>query len=198
MGLKENLLRGIYGYGFEKPSMIQQRAIVPLAKGGDIIAQAQSGTGKTGAFVIGALERIDFSNQQTQVIVLSPTRELARQSFKVFTSIGDYLGVKAALVVGGTRMQDTIQELKKGVHVVVGTPGRVVDMLEKGLLNTRFTDLFILDEADEMLSAGFEEQVRAVMSRLPEKAQVALFSATMPRECLELSERFCGTLFTSS
>jgi len=190
MGLHDSLLRGIYGYGYEKPSMIQQRAIVPLAQGGDLIAQAQSGTGKTGAFSIGALQKIDFSKRRTQVVILSPTRELARQTHKVINRIGDYLEVRAALLVGGARMQDCISELKSGVHVVVGTPGRTLDMLERGVLDTRGIDLFIVDEADEMLSQGFEEQVRNIMARLPEQAQVALFSATMPRECLELTDRF--------
>lgn len=190
MELKEDLLRGIYGYGFEKPSMIQQRAILPVAKGCDVIAQAQSGTGKTGAFVIGALERINFAKHETQVIILAPTRELARQSHKVCESIGDYLGVRAALLVGGAQVRKNVEELNRGVHIVVGTPGRTLDMIQKGHLNTRSISLFILDEADEMLSAGFEEQVTGILSRLPECAQVALFSATMPRSCLELSERF--------
>lgn len=190
MGLDDNLLRGIYGYGYEKPSMIQQKAIVPLYKGGDLIAQAQSGTGKTGAFVIGTIQKLDFSKKHTQAIILSPTRELARQTYKVMSSIGDYQEVRCTLLVGGTKMQDCIADVKSGAHVVIGTPGRIMDMIERQFLDTRSISIFVIDEADEMLSKGFEEQVRAIMARLPEQAQVALFSATMPEECLALTRCF--------
>lgn len=190
MGLHENVLRGIYSYGFEKPSAIQQKAIVPLAQGGDIIAQAQSGTGKTGAFSIGALQRINFKEKRTQVVVLAPTRELARQIHAVMSSLGEYCGMNAVLLVGGASMKDSIAQLKAGAHVAVGTPGRMLDMLERRLLDSRSIDLFIIDEADEMLSAGFEEQVRGIMAKLPEACQVALFSATMPPECLDIADRF--------
>lgn len=190
MGLHDNVLRGVYSYGFEKPSMIQQKAIVPLFQGGDIIAQAQSGTGKTGAFSIGALQRINFDERRTQVVILAPTRELARQTHNVISSLGEYCGVHAALLVGGANMKESIAQLKAGVHVAVGTPGRMLDMLERRILDPRAIELFVIDEADEMLSQGFEEQVRGIMSKLPEKAQVALFSATMPPECLDITERF--------
>jgi len=190
MNLDDNILRGVYGYGFEKPSAIQQRAIVPLTQGADIVAQAQSGTGKTGAFCIGSLQRIDFAKKQTQVVVLAPTRELARQIHAVMSSLGDYAGLNAVLLVGGSSYKESIRSLQQGAHAAVGTPGRILDMLERRLLDPRSIDLFVIDEADEMLSAGFEEQVRGIMSKLPEKAQVALFSATMPQECLDITDRF--------
>lgn len=187
MGLREEVLRGIYSYGFEKPSAIQQRAIVPVTRGWDMIAQAQSGTGKTGAFTIGLLERVDVSNNSPQVLVLSPTRELARQSQTVICCIGDHLGVRTHLAVGGSR---TNYDELKSAHVIVGTPGRTLDLLSKVSNINREIKLLVVDEADEMLSAGFEEQMYNVFQQLPTKMQVCLFSATMPEQIVELSERF--------
>jgi len=125
MGLVEDLLRGIYAYGFEKPSAIQQRAILPLVKGTDIIAQAQSGTGKTATFTIGILQQLDFRVNDCQALILAPTRELAQQIQKVVLALGDYLSVKCHACIGGTRVRDDISKLQSGVHIVVGTPGRV-------------------------------------------------------------------------
>lgn len=190
MDLKDDLLRGVYGYGWERPSPIQQRAIVPLASGADIIAQAQSGTGKTGAFSIGALQRIDTTRSETQALILAPTRELARQSHQVLTAIGDRLDLRSVLLIGGSSIAEASRALSSGVHAVVGTPGRVLDMLERKKLNPRAIRLLVIDEADEMLSAGFEDQVRGILSMMPEPAQLALFSATMPEECLALTKRF--------
>jgi len=190
MGLHDNVLRGIYSFGFEKPSAIQQKAIVPLSKGADIIAQAQSGTGKTGAFSIGAMQLINFEEKRTQVVILAPTRELARQTHSVMSSLGEYCGINAVLLVGGASMKDSCAQLKAGAHVAVGTPGRMLDMLERRILDPRGVNCFIIDEADEMLSAGFEEQVRGIMAKLPEACQVALFSATMPPECLDITNHF--------
>jgi translation initiation factor 4A len=186
MGLKDDLLRGVYSYGFEKPSAIQSRAIAPMAAGRDMIAQAQSGTGKTGAFTIGLLERVDVKSNRPQVVVLSPTRELARQSLNVINSIGDHLGVRACLAVGGSRTD--FDQLKR-CHVVCGTPGRTLDLLTKTGINRGIT-LMVIDEADEMLSAGFEEQVYLIFQELPKDMQVTLFSATMPPEIVTMSERF--------
>ena len=135
MNLKEDLLRGIYAYGFEKPSTIQQRAIVPLAQGYDIIGQSQSGTGKTGTFSIGTLQRIDPNKKYCQALLLSPTRELASQTHKVISSISDYLNINCFNCIGGTKVSDDISILKKGVHIVVGTPGRVFDMINRKVLN---------------------------------------------------------------
>ena len=190
MNLKENLLRGIYAYGFEKPSAIQQRAILPLASGRDLIAQAQSGTGKTATFTIGALQRIDEKLTDVQTLILAPTRELAKQIHKVVTNLGDYLGIKCHAAVGGTRVADDADILRKGVHVVVGTPGRVFDLLERGYLRTESIKNFILDEADEMLSMGFKDQIYDIFITLPKTIQVCLFSATMPAEALEMTGKF--------
>jgi len=190
MNLKEDLFRGIYAYGFEKPSTIQQRGIVPIVRGFDTIAQAQSGTGKTATFTIGVLERVDLGMKQCQALILAPTRELANQSHKVVCSIGDYLNVVAHACIGGTKVADDIDMLRRGVHVVVGTPGRVFDMIERRALDVRHVKLFVLDEADEMLSRGFTDQIYDVFRKLPENVQVGLFSATMPEEVLEMTGKF--------
>eukprot|EP01004_Peranema_trichophorum_P004269 NODE_3203_length_1400_cov_210.602976_g2710_i1.p1 GENE.NODE_3203_length_1400_cov_210.602976_g2710_i1~~NODE_3203_length_1400_cov_210.602976_g2710_i1.p1 ORF type:complete len:404 (+),score=49.05 NODE_3203_length_1400_cov_210.602976_g2710_i1:49-1260(+) len=193
MPLHTNLLRGIYSYGFEKPSAIQQRAIVPFIKGGDLIAQAQSGTGKTGAFAIGLLQRMDFTRKIVQALVLSPTRELAMQTEQVISHIGDFLAEDksfCATFVGGTRVVDDIRKLELGVIVAVGTPGRVYDVIKRGALRTESLKVLCLDEADEMLSQGFSEQIYEIFKFLPKDIQVALFSATMPPDVLDLTAKF--------
>jgi ATP-dependent RNA helicase len=131
MGLKEDLLRGIYAYGFEKPSAIQQRAITPILQGRDVIAQSQSGTGKTTIFCIGVLQCINTRSNQTQALALSPTRELAEQSRNVMLAFGDYMNVSAHACIGGKSVGDDIRLLQAGVHVVSGTPGRVFDMIKR-------------------------------------------------------------------
>merc|ERR1712205_163573 len=151
MDLKEDLLRGIYAYGFEKPSTIQQRGIVPIVRGFDTIAQAQSGTGKTATFTIGVLQRVDLGMKQCQALILAPTRELANQSHKVVCSIGDYLNVVCHACIGGTKVADDIDMLRRGVHIVVGTPGRVFDMIERRALDVRNVKIFSATMPDEVL-----------------------------------------------
>ncbi|GMY36337.1 eukaryotic initiation factor 4A-2-like [Fagus crenata] len=190
MGLQENLLRGIYAYGFEKPSAIQQRGIVPFCKGLDVIQQAQSGTGKTATFCSGILQQLDYSVTECQALVLAPTRELAQQIEKVMRALGDYLGVKVHACVGGTSVREDQRILSNGVHVVVGTPGRVFDMLRRQSLRPDYIKMFVLDEADEMLSRGFKDQIYDIFQLLPSKIQVGVFSATMPPEALEITRKF--------
>jgi len=190
MNLKEELLRGIYGYGFEKPSAIQQRAIMPCLKGHDVIAQAQSGTGKTATFSISILQTIDTSIRECQALVLAPTRELAMQIQKVIISLGDYMKAQCHACIGGTNVRDDMRKLELGVHVVVGTPGRVMDMINRKVLHTNAIKMFVLDEADEMLSRGFKDQIHDVFSTLPKDVQVILLSATMPQEVLEVTQFF--------
>ena len=190
MNLNENLLRGIYGYGFEKPSAIQQRGILPILAGHDTIAQAQSGTGKTATFTISTLQLVDPAKKECQALILAPTRELAGQIQKVCVALSDYMKLSIHACVGGTAVRDDIAQLKSGVHVVVGTPGRVYDMINRGALKLATCKLFCLDEADEMLSRGFKDQIYDVFKFLPESIQVALFSATMPMEVLEVTNRF--------
>ena len=190
MELDENLLRGIYSYGFEKPSVIQQKAIIPLIKKKDVIAQAQSGTGKTGAFCIGCLERIDIDNKNVQIIILSPTKELARQTYNVFNLLGEYLKIESILMVGGINIEESKNILKKGVHAIIGTPGRILHMLKDKYFNTNNMKLLIIDEADELLSSGFEEQIKNIINKFEKKIQIGLFSATLTEECLELTKYF--------
>ncbi|GBG78266.1 hypothetical protein CBR_g26297 [Chara braunii] len=190
MGLKENLLRGIYAYGFEKPSTIQQRGIVPFCKGLDVIQQAQSGTGKTATFCSGVLQQLEYDALACQALVLAPTRELAQQIEKVMRALGDYLQVKVHACVGGTSVREDQRILQSGVHVVVGTPGRVYDMLRRGALKPDYIKIFVLDEADEMLSRGFKDQIYDIFQLLPGKLQVGLFSATMPPDALEITRKF--------
>lgn len=190
MKLPEPLLRGIYGYGFDKPSAIQQRAIIPIIRGRDVIAQAQSGTGKTATFAIGALALIDMQLRETQVLCLSPTRELAQQIQKVILAFGDFMNVQCHACIGGTNIGEDMRKLDHGQHIVSGTPGRVIDMLKRGNLRTRSCKLLILDEADEMLNLGFQEQIYDAYRYLPPETQVVLVSATLPHEVLEITHKF--------
>ena len=190
MNLHDNLLRGIYAYGFEKPSAIQQRAIKPMTMQRDIIAQAQSGTGKTATFAVGILQMLDPDVTDCQALILAPTRELAQQIVKVIVSISDFMSVKVHACVGGTAVRDDIKTLQSGVQVVVGTPGRVYDMINRRALRLDSMKVFALDEADEMLSRGFKDQIYDVFKFLPESVQVCLFSATMPLDILEITTRF--------
>jgi len=190
MELTDELLRGIYAYGFEKPSAIQQRAIVPCIKGMDVIAQAQSGTGKTATFAITVLQTIDTSLRETQALILAPTRELAQQIQKCVMALGDYMGAQCHACIGGTSVREDMSKLDGGQHVVVGTPGRVFDMISRKALRTRDIKQFVLDEADEMLSRGFKDQIYDVFRHLNSDIQVILLSATMPEEVLEVTSRF--------
>ena len=187
-----SLLRGIYAYGFESPSPIQQKAICPIFDKKDIIAQAQSGTGKTGCFTIGVLERIDINVSKPQALILSPTRELSYQTNEVISSIGKfYKSLKTQLLIGGTSLERDMQTLSNSSpHIVVGCPGRVHDMLRRRKLQTDNLKIIVLDEADEMLSQGFKEQVYNIFQYLNKEIQVALFSATLPESLSALTNKF--------
>jgi translation initiation factor 4A len=193
LNINENLLRGIYGYGFEKPSVIQNKAIPVLVSGKDLIAQAQSGTGKTGAFSIGCLCNIDVKLKQTQAIVLSPTRELAEQTFNVMKELASYTDISFCRVVGGTRVSECVDDLRKDPQVIVGTPGRIIDMLQKRHIYTDKLKMVVIDEADEMLSQGFQEMIYTIFTGIPKETQVALFSATFPDELLEITNKFMNS-----
>merc|ERR1719481_656854 len=190
MGLREDLLRGVYAYGFEKPSAIQQRAIKPIVKGRDVIAQAQSGTGKTATFSTAVLQTLDIQVRETQALILGPTRELATQIQKVILALGDYMSVQCHACIGGTNIGEDIRKLDYGQHVVAGTPGRVFDMIRRRNLRTRAIKMLVLDEADEMLNKGFKEQIYDVYRYLPPATQVCLISATLPHEILEMTSKF--------
>jgi translation initiation factor 4A len=190
MNLKDELLRGIYSYGFEKPSAIQSKAILPIISGRDTIAQAQSGTGKTATFSIGILQRIDVGVPAIQAMVLAPTRELAAQSERVLKALGDFLGVRSHCCIGGTNIQE--DRLKcRDCHVAVGTPGRIFDLIQRKILRVHDLSLLVLDEADEMLSRGFRDQIYDIFQVVPSASmQVCLVSATLPPDVLEVSKRF--------
>jgi ATP-dependent RNA helicase len=190
MNLKPELLKGIYAYGFEKPSAIQQRAIVPIVQGRDVIAQSQSGTGKTGVFSISALQILNQKVGESQVLILSPTRELAEQTSRVVSSIGDFMSVQCHACVGGKSVGEDIKKLDSGVQVVSGTPGRVFDMIRRQNLRTGRIRALIIDEADEMLAQGFKEQIYDIYRFLPQGVQVVLVSATLPQEVLDMTSRF--------
>jgi len=190
MGLKDELLRGIYQYGFEKPSAIQQRAITPILQGRDVIAQSQSGTGKTTIFCVSVLQTINTKSNTTQALVLSPTRELAEQSRNVMLAFGDYMNVTCHACIGGKSVGDDMRALQQGVHVVSGTPGRVFDMIKRRCLKTRNLKMLVIDEADEMLGKGFKEQLYDIYRYLPPETQVVLVSATMPHDVLEMTSKF--------
>ncbi|CTQ41339.1 EIF4A3, FAL1, ATP-dependent RNA helicase [Babesia microti strain RI] len=190
MGLKEEILRGVFAYGFDRPSAVQQRAIKPILSGRDIIIQSQSGTGKTCVFCIGALEAADPTLRETQVLLLSPTRELAEQSQKVCLALGDYLNVQIHCCIGGKKLSDDIKACESGVQIISGTPGRVSHMINQRHLNTRHIKQLILDEADEMLNRGFKEQVYSIYRYLPPSTQVVVVSATLPHEILEMTSKF--------
>ncbi|KAJ1973914.1 translation initiation factor eIF4A [Dimargaris xerosporica] len=190
MNLREDLLRGIFAYGFEMPSAIQQRAIMPVVKGHDVIAQAQSGTGKTATFSISILQQLDMSINQCQALILAPTRELAMQIQKVVSALGDFMDVQCHLCIGGTDVRSDMQKLQSGSHIVVGTPGRVLDMISRRAFKTDKIKMFVMDEADEMLSRGFKDQIYNVFQLLPPSIQVVLLSATMPSDVLEVTKKF--------
>ena len=190
MQLSDNLLRGILAYGFENPSTIQKQAIVPIIEKKDVIAQAQSGTGKTGTFTIGSLQQVDETNKNTQVLILAPTRELSIQTSKVISEIGKYMDITSYACIGGTNVRQCIYELKKGKQVVVGTPGRIYDMINKLALNFNDLKTMIIDEADDMLDRGFLEQIKSIFKFISPDIQICIFSATMPLDILETTKSF--------
>ncbi|KAJ6628181.1 P-loop containing nucleoside triphosphate hydrolase protein [Mycena sp. CBHHK59/15] len=170
MELKPELLRGIYADGFERPSTIQQRAIVPVLKGRDVVAQSQAGTGKTVALSISILQRLDPAVKETQVLVLAPTRDVARRNHDLVGALAAYMGIQSMVLLGGTSVRVEIAALTEGVQLVI----------------------LCLDEADDIVSRGFQEQIYELFERLPRATQVAIFSATLPAEVLDVAENLTG------
>jgi len=190
LNLRDEILRGIYAYGFENPSEIQKKSIPLILNGDDIIAQAQSGTGKTGSFTIGLLNRIDELKNSTQGIIILPTRELAEQVYEVITELSKYSKIRTLILIGGTNVRKNISDLQNDPHIIVGTPGRIIDMIEKRHLITEEVKTLVLDEADEILSIGFQETISSIFYRIPKETQICLFSATLPDTILELTKKF--------
>ena len=184
LDVDERILRGINSMGFECPSPIQQRAIKPIAMGRDIVAQAQSGTGKTATFAIGALSRIDFELKKTQAIILSPTKELTIQTTSVVKQLGNMIPeLSIESMYGGIQPSSSSSNSFLNTskpHIICGCPGKINDMLRRNNINTSFIKLIIMDEVDEMLSTGFKDQVYNIFQFMNDDVQIALFSATLP------------------
>ncbi len=190
MNLPETLLRGIYAYGFEKPSKIQQKGIVPMAEGRDVLAQAQSGTGKTGTYVIGSLSHVNPAIPKPQVLVLVHTHELAQQVYDVATAMGYNMKLKTLLAIGGNAVKDDIRALENGAQFIVGTPGRVLDLVTRNALDRTHIQWVIMDEADAMLEELFYKQITGILERgFPQSTKVALLSATMPPHVVTVAEK---------
>lgn len=191
---KENLLRGIFSYGFCEPSRIQKYAIPQMVNGRDILAQSQSGTGKTGAFMIGALQMIDETMKRPQIIILSPTRELAIQTLMVGNELSNYMKdkVKFTLTVGQTSSEDNMNELRGQTmaQVVVATPGRLIDMMNRSPEVFANIKTLIMDECDELLSQSFAEPIKELLTKLSKKVQICLFSATLLEMTVSISKMF--------
>jgi len=190
LDINDDLLRGIYSYGFEKPSKIQYKSLPIFDSGKDMIAQSQSGTGKTGAFSIGILNNIDIKMKKTQYIVLTPTHELAKQIYNVIENLGAKIDISICKVIGKTNINDSIRELSRDPQIIVATPGRLFDMISKKHIFTDNIKTLIIDEADEMLSSGFMEVLQNIIRCIPKTSQMCLFSATMPKEIIDLTENF--------
>jgi translation initiation factor 4A len=192
LNIKQELLRGIFAYGFEKPSEIQKKSIPVMITGKDVIAQAQSGMGKTGAFSISTLEMIDCSKPQLQALLLAPTHELVKQTLKVITSLGSmFPQLVVKNLIGGTSIQDDAEDIRNNCpHIVVGCAGRVYDMFRRKYIVAKHIKVLVLDEADEMLSRGFKDQIYNIFQYMNENIQVALFSATLPPDIMALTKKF--------
>ena len=191
LGLMPQILRGIEEMGFEETTPIQAKAIPVVMEGKDVIGQAQTGTGKTAAFGIPMLQKVDISVKKTQVLILSPTRELAIQVAEELRNLSKFMhGVKILPVYGGQDITKQIRSLKSGVQIIVGTPGRVMDHLRRRTIRCDDVHMIVLDEADEMLNMGFREDIETILEYIPEERQTVLFSATMPKPILEITRKY--------
>ncbi|MED1201537.1 DEAD/DEAH box helicase [Heyndrickxia acidicola] len=190
MGISEPIQRAITDMGFEEASPIQEKAIPVALTGKDIIGQAQTGTGKTAAFAIPILEKVDTSKKYVQAIAIAPTRELAIQVSEEINRLSKYMGITSLPIYGGQSIDRQIKALKKGPHIITGTPGRLLDHIQRKTLKLNHISVVVLDEADEMLDMGFVEDIERILKETPEEKQTLLFSATMPKPIQNLAERF--------
>ena len=188
LNLSNNLLRGIYAYGWDEPSYIQSVGITPVLEGKDSIIQAQSGTGKTGTFTISVLHKIDTKINTCQAIILSPTREIANQTNNVINKISSFMpDIKITGVIGGKKLNNNDV---RTAQVIIGTPGRVGDMIRRNNVCMKTVKMFILDEADQMLNIGFKDQIIDILEYVPKESQIAIYSATMPNSILDITDKF--------
>ncbi|MGV2831842.1 DEAD/DEAH box helicase [Myxosarcina sp. GI1(2024)] len=196
LGLSQACLEQLEALGFIEPTQIQQQAIPFLLQGKDIVGQSQTGTGKTAAFSLPALDLVDPKNKNVQVLILTPTRELAQQVGQAIKDFSENRRIYALTVYGGQSIERQIRSLRRGVQIVIGTPGRVIDLLERKDLNLDSLRLAILDEADEMLSMGFIDDIKTILRQAPQERQTACLSATMPQEIKDLIDRFLHSPIT--
>jgi translation initiation factor 4A len=188
MDLPENLLRGVYSHGFERPSEIQKRGIMPMKERRDLLAQAQSGTGKTCTFTIGALSAINPELKKVQALVLAPVRELAQQIETVAKSISTFMNINVYSATGGTPLREDIRAIEKGCQYLIGTPGRIFDLMNRAVLSSEHIRVLIMDEADQMLEDRFKEQIMCILQKgFPNETRIALFSATMSEDVIEVA-----------
>ncbi|MGC8558282.1 MAG: DEAD/DEAH box helicase [Nitrososphaeria archaeon] len=190
LGLSENLVRALSEMSFSEPFPIQQRAIVPMLGGKDIVGQAKTGSGKTAAFGLPLLQLVDLKKKVIQALVLSPTRELAVQITNEMRKMGKYTGVKIVTVYGGQSINIQREQIDRGSQIVVGTPGRIIDLVNRGYLDLSAVNYVVLDEADRMLDMGFIDDVKQILDWLTDMKQMALFSATMPEEIVRLASKY--------
>jgi len=188
--LKRELLMGIFEKGFERPSPVQERSIPIILQNRNVLARAKNGTGKTAAFIIPCLEKTDTAVNAIQVLILVPTRELALQTSSVVRELGKHLGVECMVSTGGTSLKDDIMRLYSTVHILVGTPGRILDLASKGVANLNNCRIVIMDEADKLLSAEFQPLLEQLLNQTAPNRQICLFSATFPQQLRDFKDKF--------
>lgn len=189
--ISEKIKRAINDLGYIYATEIQAKTIPNVLEGKDVIGQSQTGTGKTASFAIPILERIDSNNKNLQSIILCPTRELAIQVAQEIRKFAKYMeGIKTIAIYGGTSIENQIRELKRGVQIVIGTPGRVMDHIRRRTIKLESINIVVLDEADEMLSMGFEEDIESILKDINSNRQTLLFSATMPKTILNITKKY--------
>ena len=190
LGLSDSLLKAVNRAGYEEATPIQAETIPMVLEGKDVIGQAQTGTGKTAAFALPILQRLDFDNHNIQALVVSPTRELAIQTQEEIFRLGKDERAKVQVVYGGADIRRQIRNLKQNPQVIVGTPGRLLDHIRRGTVKLDHVKMLVLDEADEMLNMGFLEDIESIIKQVPDERQTMLFSATMPPEIKRIGVQF--------
>ncbi|CAF3684496.1 unnamed protein product [Rotaria socialis] len=190
INLHESLLRGIYGFGLERPTDVQQRALKPCILGYDVIVQAPSGMGKTITFIIAILQQLNMECKDCQALILVPTRELAQNIHRVALALGGHMNVTYHACIGGANLGDDMKQLEAGAQIVAGTPGRIYNMLKRSVLRSENIKMFVLDEADELLCRGFNEQISDIFTMLPERVQAIVTSDTMAFDLLEVTAKY--------
>lgn len=196
LGITDTLAKLLYKNGIKTPTEIQRAAIPAIFKGRDIVGRSETGTGKTLAYLLPVMQRIRTDTENTQVLIMTPTRELAKQVFQVAGTFAKDMNIDVTDVIGGRTIENQIQKLKRDPHIVIGTPGRLLDHLKRRTLDISNAGVVVLDEADQMLAAGFREDIDALIDVMPKKKQVLLFSATMTEEAKKLSHKYMKSAFT--